>query len=358
MPACRQAGFSPLRRYRIIGSVKISELGEFGLIRRLAQAFAETGRPDSLLIGIDDDAAAWKASGVQLITTDTLIEGSHFSLRYWGWRDLGWNALAVNVSDIAAMGGTPEQALLTLALPPEAAVADLDELAAGVVEASREYGTTIVGGDIVRCDTLMVTVALIGQATTDDDGEPLLMTRDGAQAGDVIAVTGYLGDSASGLRLLIGELEADPEAAEHLRRAHLRHRPPLAVGHMAARQGVRAAIDVSDGLLQDLGHVCTASNLGAMVRAADVPMSPALIRSLPDQALALACGGGEDYQLLLIAPKHTIQEVQRTSKEPVTIIGEMISDPEHRVRLVDASGQELSLPTTGWDHLREAPWRR
>jgi len=121
---------------------------------------------------------------------------------------------------------------------------------------------------------------------------------------------------------------------------------------------VRAAIDVSDGLLQDLGHVCTASNLGAVVRAADVPMSPALARSFPDQALALACAGGEDYQLLLIAPKHTIQEVQRTSKEPATIIGEMVTDPEHRVRLVDASGQELSLPTTGWDHLREAPWRR
>jgi len=351
-------GFSPLRRYRIIGPVKISELGEFGLIDRLAQAFAETGRPDSLLIGIGDDAAAWKASGVQLITTDTLIEGSHFSLRYWGWRDLGWNALAVNVSDIGAMGGTPEQALLTLALPPEAAVADLDELAAGLVEASREYGTAIVGGDIVRCDTLMVTVTLIGRATIDDDGEPLLMTRNGAQAGDVIAVTGYLGDSAGGLRLLLGEREADPEAAQYLKRAHLRHRPPLTIGRMAARLGVRAAIDVSDGLLQDLGHVCTASNLGAVVRAAGVPMSPALVRSFPGQALALACGGGEDYQLLLIAAGQTIQQVQRISKEPVSIIGEMLADPEHRVRLVDASGQELSLPTAGWDHLREAPWRR
>jgi thiamine-monophosphate kinase len=127
---------------------------------------------------------------------------------------------------------------------------------------------------------------------------------------------------------------------------------------MAARLGVRAAIDVSDGLLQDLGHVCTASNLGAVVRAAGVPMSPALVRSFPGQALALACGGGEDYQLLLIAAGQTIQQVQRISKEPVSIIGEMVAGPEHHVRLVDASGQELSLPTAGWDHLREAPWRR
>jgi thiamine-monophosphate kinase len=339
--------------------VKISELGEFGLIDRLAQAFAETGRPDSLLIGIGDDAAAWKASGVQLITTDTLIEGTHFSLRYWGWRDLGWNALAVNVSDIAAMGGTPEQALLTLALPSDAAVSDLD---------GREYGTAIVGGDIVACDTLMVTLALIGVATVDTDGQPLLMTRDGARDGDVIAVTGYLGDSAGGLRLLLGEREADPEAAKHLKQAHLRHHPPLPVGRMAARLGVRAAIDVSDGLLQDLGHVCRASGLGAVVRAAGVPMSPALVRGFPGQALALACSGGEDYQLLLMAPGHSIQQVQRVSKGPVTIIGEMVADPECRVRLLDATGKELSLPAApagggsasggGWDHLREAPWRK
>ena len=352
-------GFSPLRRYRIIGAVKISELGEFGLIDRLARAFsASGGRPDSLLVGIGDDTAAWRASGVQLITTDTLIEGTHFSLRYWGWRDLGWNALAVNVSDIAAMGGTPEQALLTLALPPQAEVADLDELAAGLVEANREYGTAIVGGDIVACDTLMVTVALTGRATVDAEGESLLMTRDGARAGDVIAVTGYLGDSAGGLRLLLDEREADPEAAEHLKRAHLRHRPPLAVGRTAARLGVRAAIDVSDGLVQDLGHVCRASGLGAVVRATGVPMSPALVRSFPGRALALACAGGEDYQLLLMAPGHTIQQVQRVSKGPVSIIGEMVVDPEHRVRLLDAAGQELSLDTAGWDHLREAPWRK
>ena len=352
-------GFSPLRRYRIIGAVKISELGEFGLIDRLARAFsASGGRPDSLLVGIGDDTAAWRASGVQLITTDTLIEGTHFSLRYWGWRDLGWNALAVNVSDIAAMGGTPEQALLTLALPPQAEVADLDELAAGLVEANREYGTAIVGGDIVACDTLMVTVALTGRATVDAEGESLLMTRDGARAGDVIAVTGYLGDSAGGLRLLLDEREADPEAAEHLKRAHLRHRPPLAVGRTAARLGVRAAIDVSDGLVQDLGHVCRASGLGAVVRAAGVPMSPALVRSFPGRALALACAGGEDYQLLLMAPGHTIQQVQRVSKGPVSIIGEMVADPEHRVRLLDATGQELALDAAGWDHLREAPWRK
>jgi thiamine-monophosphate kinase len=280
---------------------------------------------------------------------------------------LGWNAVAVNASDIGAMGGTPEQALLTLALPPDAAVADLDELAAGLVEAGREYGTAIVGGDIVACDTLMVTLALIGTVTTDADGRPLLMTRDGARAGDVIAVTGYLGDSAGGLRLLVDERAAEPEAAEYLKRAHLRHHPPVALGRAAARLGVRSAIDVSDGLLQDLGHVCRASGLGAVARATGIPMSTALVSAFPGQALALACTGGEDYQLLLMAPGHTIQQVQRVSKGPVSIIGEMVADPEHRVRLLDATGQELSPPSApgggsasggGWDHLREGPWRK
>jgi thiamine-monophosphate kinase len=130
------------------------------------------------------------------------------------------------------------------------------------------------------------------------------------------------------------------------------------VGRMAARLGVRAAIDVSDGLLQDLGHVCRASGLGAVVRSAGVPMSPALARAFPGQALALASTGGEDYQLLLMAPGHTIQQVQRVSEGPVSVIGEMVADPEQRVRLLDAGGQEVSLPAAGWDHLREAPWRR
>ena len=338
--------------------MKVSELGEFGLIARLAEAFARGGQPSGLVIGIGDDAAAWRASGVQLVTTDTLIEGTHFCLPHVPWRDLGWNALAVNVSDIAAMGGIPEQALLTLALPPQTEVADVDELLAGMLAAGSEYGTAIVGGDIVGCDRTMVTVTLIGRALVDDRGEPLLMTRSGAQAGDAIAVTGCLGDSAGGLRILLGESAGSAEAADYLKRDHLHHRPPLAAGQVAAREGVRAAIDVSDGLLQDLGHVCQASGLGAIVHAQRIPISPALRQAFPQDALALACGGGEDYELVLIAPGHAIQQVQRVSKGPVSIIGEMTADPEHRVRLLDAGGRELSLPAAGWDHLREAPWRR
>jgi thiamine-monophosphate kinase len=338
--------------------VKVSELGEFGLIARLAEAFARTGQPSSLVIGIGDDTAAWRASGVQLVTTDTLIEGTHFSLSHVSWRDIGWNALTVNVSDIAAMGGIPEQALLTLALPRQTEVADVDELLAGMLEASSEYDTAIVGGDIVGCDTTMVTVTLIGRALVDDRGEPLLMTRGGAQAGDAIGVTGYLGDSAGGLRILLGENAGSAEAADYLKRAHLHHRPPLAAGQMAAREGVRAAIDVSDGLLQDLGHVCQASGLGAIVHAEEIPTSPALRQAFPQDALALACGGGEDYQLMLAAPREIIERVQDKAEVAIAVIGEMMTDRQHRIRLLGEDGRELTPPAAGWDHLRGTAWRR
>ena len=338
--------------------MKVSELGEFGLIARLAEAFAKGGQPSGLVIGIGDDAAAWRASGVQLVTTDTLIEGTHFSLPHIPWRDLGWNALTVNVSDIAAMGGISDQALLTLALPAETEVADVDEFLAGMLEAGSEYSTAIVGGDIVGCDKTMVTVTLIGRALVDEQGEPLLMTRSGAQAGDAIAVTGYLGDSAGGLRILLGESAGSAEAADYLKRAHLHHRPPLAVGQAAVQADVRAAIDVSDGLLQDLGHVCEASGLGAVVHAQRIPISPALRQAFPQDALALACGGGEDYQLLLAAPAEVIERVQGKADVPIAVIGEMVADRQRRIRLLGEDGRELAPPSAGWDHLRGTGWRR
>ena len=352
------AGFRLPRLYRIIGAVKASDLGEFGLIARLREALTGAGQPPSLVIGIGDDAAAWQASGVQLVTTDTLIEGTHFSLRHWSWRDVGWNALTVNISDIAAMGGAPEQVLLTLALPPQAEVADIDALAAGLLEAGREYGAAVVGGDIVACDTTMVTVTVIGRALVGEGGEPLLMTRDAARAGDAIAVTGHLGDSAGGLRVLIEGTQCSAEAAAQLKQAHLHHQPPLAVGQAAASGGVRAAIDVSDGLLQDLGHICEASGLGAVVHAAQVPISPALAQAFPKDALSLACSGGEDYQLLFAAPRELVERVAQETDVPVTVIGEMVADGEQRVRLLDEKGTEIAATSAGWDHLRGAPWQR
>jgi thiamine-monophosphate kinase len=327
------------------GLVKVSDLGEFGLIRRLASAIG--AGPAELIVGIGDDAAVWRLGDrVILATTDTLVEGVHFLPNGAPWRDLGWKSLAVNVSDIAAMGGRPLFALVTLALLPDTDVAAMDDLYAGLNDCARRYGVTIAGGDIVRAPQVSVTVALLGEAQ-QRDGTPLLLRRDAARAGDVIAVTGALGDAAAGLRRLKeGAAPGDP-----LPRAHLHPQPPLAAGEQAAAAGVVCGIDVSDGLLQDVGHICEMSRVGAAIRTPLVPLSDALRDAYPEDALALACSGGEDYQLVLAGPRHIIERLQSSLDARLTVIGEITpgAGPPH---LVDASGRELSLASPGWDQLR------
>ena len=322
----------------------VSDLGEFGLIERLAKA-AGAERPEALIVGIGDDAAAWRVNdAVVLATTDTLVEGVHFLPGRTPWADLGWKALAVNVSDIAAMGGEPQYALVTLALPPQTPVDSVDALYEGLRECAREYGVTVAGGDVVRAPQMAITVALLGRAEIDGEGRPRLMRRDGARAGYAVAVTGTLGGSAAGLRRLKEGAPAD----DPLVRVHLRPRPPLATARRAAELGVPCAIDVSDGLLQDLGHVCEMSGLGAVVRAAAMPVSDGLREANPDEALALACAGGEDYELLLVAPPEMLDALGT-----VTVIGEMEESAERRPRLVDEAGNEVRLAVAGgWNHLR------
>ena len=289
--------------------MKVSDLGEFGLIRRLASAI--DGGPEELIVGVGDDAAVWRLGDRAVIaTTDTLVEGVHF-LAGAPWRDIGWKSLAVNVSDIAAMGGRPLFALVTLALPPQTDVAAIDDLYAGLNDCARRYGVTIAGGDIVRAPQVSVTVALLGEAQ-QRDGAPLLLRRDAARAGDVIAVTGTLGDAAAGLRRLReGATPGDP-----LARGHLHPEPPLAVGQRVAAAGVCCGIDVSDGLLQDVGHICDMSHAGAVIRAPDVPLSEQLLTAYPGDALALACTGGEDYQAVLAGPRAIIERLQPVRRHP------------------------------------------
>ena len=329
--------------------MNVSELGEFPLIARLA-AIAGGEPPADLIAGIGDDAAAWRVGdAVLLATTDTLVEGVHFLREFAPWADVGWKALAVNVSDIAAMGGEPLFALVTLALPPETDVAVPDDLYAGLMECATEYGVTIAGGDIVRASEISITIALIGRAQTQD-GEPLLMRRDAAKAGDLVAVTGSLGDSAAGLwRLRKGATAEDP-----LVRAHLRPLARLAEAQEAARMGVVCAIDVSDGLLQDLGHICERSGLGADVNEDSIPLSDDLRAAYPEDALALATSGGEDYELLITGGQETVERVAEALSTKLTVIGSMTEATEHKPRLLDTAGDERPVAVRGWDHLHSA----
>ena len=319
----------------------ISQLGEFGLIERLTRIVGAKGSPD-LIVGPGDDAAVWRVGSEYLIaTTDAMVEGVHFLAERARWEDIGWKALAANVSDIAAMGGTPLFALVTLALPPDTPAETMDALYRGLGQSAREYGVIIAGGDVVRAPQVSVTVALMGLAA-QRDGVPLLLRRNTARTGDVIAVTGTLGDSAAGLRRLpSGTAEEDPIVQRHTRPV-----PRVKAGRAAVEAGVRCGIDVSDGLLQDVGHVCEMSKAGAVLRAADLPLSDGLHAAFPDDALELACTGGEDYELLLIGPAAVVSRVP-----DVAVIGEIVDGPP-RATLLDADGSEIKFARTGWDAFR------
>ncbi len=326
--------------------VDVSEIGEFGLIQRLTASLGPETR-ENLVVGIGDDAAVWREGEAYLVaTTDTLVAGVHF-LAGTPWVDVGWKALAVNVSDIAAMGGEPAFALVTLAVPSETPVEELDALYAGLRECAETYGISIAGGDIVRAGQFSVTIALIGRARVSG-GQPLLLRRDAAKAGDLIAVSGTLGNAAAGLR----RLRDGVEPSDGLVEVHLRPRPLVALGREAVLAGVRCAIDISDGLLQDVGHICEMSCLAALVKADAVPISDGLRSACSEEALCLACTGGEDYQLVLVGDRGRIEQAAAASRSPVTFIGEMVEADDQRVRVLDDSGKEIDFGAAGWDHLR------
>lgn len=318
--------------------MKLSDIGEFGLIERITGAIGPGLR--QVVVGPGDDAAVWRVGGQLLIaTTDAMVDGVHFRSEETRWRDMGWKALAVNVSDIAAMGGAPDKALVTLCLPPELDVAAIDEMYEGMIECAREFGLAIAGGDVVRSPVMVVTVAVMGTGE-ERDGEPALLLRSSANVGDLVAVTGTPGDSAGGLRRMAEGAARD----DQLVRRHVRPEPRVMVGQAAVKAGVRCGIDVSDGLLQDLGHVCTMSGVGAVVMGADVPLSDELRVAYPDEALEMACTGGEDYELLLVG------ERDRMDGLPVAVIGEIVEGIG--VRLLNDDGREIVYERTGWDAFR------
>ena len=325
----------------------VSDIGEFGLIERLRAALPPMS--GSVAIGIGDDAAAWTAGDAfALATTDTMVAGVHFLPDAVAWRDVGWKALAVNVSDVAAMGGTPSVALVTLCLPPSTRVDAVDELYAGIAECARAYEIDVAGGDVVSAPVLSITVALYGTAERRADGTPRFLRRDAASPGDAIAVTASLGGSAGGLRAL-AEHATGPAATALIAR-HMRPRPRLDAGRAALAAGVRCAIDISDGLVQDLGHVCDASAVGAMVELPSVPLDAALVELFPSDARMLAVSGGEDYELILVAPDEMLTAIGAALGTPLAIIGRITEG--RGVRLLDDKGAEVDLAAGGWDHLK------
>ncbi len=261
-------------------------MDEFGLIDRFVSCFDVAPSP----AGPGDDCAVLPRQGASCVTTDAIVEDVHFTRRAFSFADLGHKALAVNLSDLAAMGARPTWFTVALGLPKELSVRDLVQLGRGMSALARVHGAQLIGGNVTRSRQLSITITIAGAL----DGKPLL--RSGAHPGDLLFVSGTLGDAAGGLRALQRQVKAPV-----LIRAQRWPAPHLwFAAH--ARRYVHAAIDVSDGLAQDLAHVCHASGVGAALRSEAIPRSAALLRFAPRDALDLALRGGEDYVLLVAAP--------------------------------------------------------
>jgi thiamine-monophosphate kinase len=320
--------------------------GEFDLIDALS---ARLDPPDEGL-GIGDDAAAWRpgAGSVVVATTDMLIEGVHFRLDWTSPRDLGWKALAVSLSDLAAMGARPGRGLVSVALLPGQTEL-VEELYEGMSELARLTGSVIVGGDTVRSPgPLVVNVAMLGEAYPDR-----LLRRDEARPGDLLALTGTVGASAAGLDLLLRDdrlsLE-QPEAVPLLAALH-RPQPRLAAGAVLAALGLKCAIDVSDGVASEAWHLARASQVAIEIDVDRLPLAAAAVAMLGrSKARSLALSGGEDYQLLFAVPEARLAEVSDAlgeGEEP-TVVGCVTGErPGGHVTLL-ASGRPIETTSAGY----------
>ena len=335
--------------------MKVSELGEAGLINLIAGIVNSTQDKtvpswQQLVLGIGDDAAAWYGdSSLQLATVDALRQGVHFTMETMDWPDLGWKSLAVNLSDIAAMGGLPRYALVSLALPGETELENVRELYRGVVELARRFGVAVIGGDTDRSPLIDISITVIGSTRGRD--QPVL-TRSAAKVGDKVAVTGYMGGAAGGLEMLTKHLQFDSKTADYLRQAFRRPYPRVEVGQILVDKGVRAAIDISDGLIADLHHLCHKSCVGARIEIERVPIMSAVKVNFGARALELALSGGEDYELLFTAGSEIIEQVKASASCPITVIGEIIADGENMVSLIDGHGRPVRITSTGWEHFK------
>ena len=345
----------------------VSEVGEFGLIDRLRDRLGDYADARDLVVGIGDDAAVYRVGGagsdgpgrVHVVTTDALVEGVHFDRTYVPLRALGWKAVAVNVSDVAAMNATPRFATIALGLPNNLSVEGAEALYAGVAEACERYGLAVVGGDTTASARLVISVTVVGEAE-----EASVVTRAGAAPGDLLCVTGDLGGAAAGLQVLLAGKEAmgaggdgaervAPDLTEFATIVGRQLMPQARLDRVWqwAEAGVRptALIDVSDGLASEAHHLSQAGTVGAVVDGGLLPIhvQTALAAQRFDaRAEAYALYGGEDYELLF-----TVPEAEAPKLDPATyaVVGQVVG-PDEGVVLRLPDGNRVPLQAGGYKH--------
>jgi thiamine-monophosphate kinase len=331
----------------------ITELGEFGVIRRIKQILGEKSPGEIVEIG--DDTAVLKIPRDELLlaTCDVQIEGRHFLKEKITPYQLGKRVAAVNLSDIAAMGGSPRYALVSLALPINTTVEFIEDLYKGMKESFGGFGAYIVGGNLARSPKeIFIDVTLLGTVVPDR-----VLLRSGAKPGDRVLVTGTLGEAAAGLQILLGKVKPGNLNVESLIEAYLTPEPQVQAGQiLAGLRCVTAMADISDGLAGDIQRICEASRVDVEIWMNQIPISP-ITRRLAEEnhrnPLDWALYGGEDYQLLFTAPEGEVERIISTLRKEISVevtpIGS-IQAPGTGNRLIDRDGTGLPLEAKSWDH--------
>lgn len=339
---------------------EISSLGEFGLIDRLTKAFPL--KNESTKKGVGDDAAVIAFGDKEaLVTTDLLLEGIHFDLRYVPLKHLGYKAAIVNFSDIYAMNGTPKQITVSLGVSSRFTVEHLEELYAGIYLACEQYGVDLVGGDTSASVTgLVISITCLGEADKDE-----IVYRSGAQPTDLICVSGDLGAAYMGLQLLEREnsvaakagkdFQPDFAGKEYILERQLKPEARRDIVKMLKENGIKptAMMDVSDGLSSELMHICKDSNVGCRVYEDKIPIdyqTALMAEELNMNLVTAAMNGGEDYELLFTVPLTDHDKIEKL--KVITMIG-YVTKPELGEALVARDGSELELRAQGWNAFKQ-----
>ncbi len=335
--------------------MQLKDLGEFGLIKHLTKnmrAYDQT-----VVLGIGDDAAAFKVTGnkYMLATSDMLVEGQHFLLdKITPWQ-LGYKALAVSLSDIAAMGGVPRYALISVGWPAYIDLEYAEKLYAGIQELATTYAVNIIGGDTVKAPQLVLDVTVLGESESSP------VTRSGAKPGDVIAVTGRLGAAGAGLKLLLSESskkKLTAGIANSLITAHLKPLPRVEAAAILVKMGNPSAmIDISDGLASEVNHICASSAVGALIYADNLPVDKETRvagKILEIDCLDWALYGGEDYELLVTLEETNFLPAQKALADKgvnFTVIGKVVAKNDGVC--IMCGERKMPLTARGYNHFHE-----
>lgn len=326
--------------------MEIGRFGEFNLIRKISEQWKQTGT----VVGIGDDAAVIRCeSGYILLTTDLLIEDVHFKLDYITPYQLGKKAVAVNLSDIAAMGGEPRYFLLSLALNPQTDLYFIDELNKGMKHMAESFGVELIGGDISSSNKIMINIAMIGFADS-------YVTRSGAKEGDAVFITGTVGDSSLGLKILEEKGMKWMRDEDELVLKHTEVQPRVKEGLFLAKNGFATSmIDISDGLLQDLSHILELSKKGATIWLDKIPVSRPFKRireRVKDDLWDFVLSGGEDYELLFTVSsdkkERFLTEFCRHFDTEITEIG--VIEGKSGIRILNEEGKIVEVSPKGYNH--------